>query len=183
MQYYIKYGWDQYLVDPDKGANSRRKLAAVQNPQSLTSKLLLSIPNENDPLWENRLYRIPKITFSTIYDFLVDRKVLLRRVSCLECIADKRAEEVHNFTKGDKGEVDTCKEEGKVNSKEQTQVDSQWSSESDCVYVPVEYTRTLDKAYCFFKDGHVQQIRYHAMPSEPGYVCVGATVLPSMRKD
>lgn len=74
VQCYIKYGRDQYLVDPDKGGNSQIKLAAAQNPQSLTFKLLQSLPTENDPLWEYRLYRISKTTFSTIYDFLVDRK-------------------------------------------------------------------------------------------------------------
>ena len=187
MQCYIEYGWDQYLVDPDKGANSRRKLAAAHTPQSLASRLLCSLPAEDDPQWTNRLYKIPKITFSTIYDFLVDRKVLLRRVSYLECIADKRAEEV---TKGNKVDPQQAgKEEDKVypkvvsSPKQQTQVDLQQSSKSDDVYVSAEYTRTLDKAYRFFKDGHVQDIRYHPMPRVPGYICVAATVLPSMRKD
>ena len=35
----------------------------------------------------------------------------------------------------------------------------------------------------FYKDGHVQHIRYHPMPSVPGYISVAATVLPSIRKD
>lgn len=40
---------------------------------------------------------MPKITFGTIYDYLVDRKFLLKRVSCLEGIADARAKKVeHN---------------------------------------------------------------------------------------
>ena len=51
------------------------------------------------------------------------------------------------------------------------------------VYVPVEYTRTLDKAYRFYKDSHVQEIRYHPMLSVPGYICIAAKVLPSMRND
>ena len=62
-------------------------------------------------------------------------------------------------------------------------MDLRQSSDNDNVYVPAEYTRTLDKAYRFFKDGHVQKIRYHPMPSVPGYIAVAATGLPSMRKD
>ena len=49
--------------------------------------------------------------------------------------------------------------------------------------VPTEYTRKLSKAYVFFKDGHVHDIKYHRFPQKPGYVCVRATVLLSMRKD
>ena len=89
VQCYINYGWDQYLVDPDKGANIRHKLAAAQHPKSLTSRLLCSFPSEDDPQWTNRLYKIPEVSFSTIYDFLVDRKVLLKRVSYLESVADR----------------------------------------------------------------------------------------------
>ena len=47
----------------------------------------------------------------------------------------------------------------------------------------VEYTRTLDKAYHFFKDGHVQAVRYHAWISQSDIVHVMSVVLPSMRKD
>ena len=41
----------------------------------------------------------------------------------------------------------------------------------------------MDKAYRFFQDGHVQDIRYHPMPSQQDYVCIEASVLPSMKKD
>ena len=34
----------------------------------------------------------------------------------------------------------------------------------------------------FFQDGHVQKVRYHPMPSLSDYVCIGASVLPSMKK-
>ena len=94
VQCYIKFGWDQNLVDPDKGANSHEKLAAVTNSLSLPSKLLHSVPAEDDPEWTSRLYKIPDINFSSIYEFLVDWKVLLKRVSYLECVADKQAEAV-----------------------------------------------------------------------------------------
>lgn len=66
----------------------------MNNSQSLSSKLLHSVPAEDDSEWTSRLYKIPDITFSIIYEFLVDRKILLKRVSYLECIADKRAEVV-----------------------------------------------------------------------------------------
>ena len=108
---------------------------------------------------------MPKITFSTIYDFLVDRKILLKRVSYLESIADKRAEKIHN--QGEQSPKDSMPQQ----------------SNGDGVYVPVEYTRTLEKAYRFYRDGHVQDIKYHPMPDIPDYVCIAAKVLPSMRKD
>lgn len=50
-------------------------------------------------------------------------------------------------------------------------------------YDSVGYTRTLDKAYRFFQDGHVQDIKYHPMPSQHDYVCIVASVLPSMKED
>ena len=34
------------------------------------------------------------------------------------------------------------------------------------------YTCTLDKAYRFFQDGHVQNIRFHPMPNQPGCICI-----------
>jgi len=48
-------------------------------------------------------------------------------------------------------------------------------------YESVEYTCTLDKAYRFFKDGHVQNLRYHPWINQSDIT--KATVLPSMRKD
>ena len=51
------------------------------------------------------------------------------------------------------------------------------------LYVHTEYTRTLDKGYRFFQDGHVQNIKCHPMPRKPDFVCVASTVLPPMRKD
>jgi len=58
-------------------------------------------------------------------------------------------------------------------------VDKSGASASD----PIAYTRTLDKAYGFFKDGHVQNVRYHSLPSQPDFICIGASVLPSLKKD
>jgi len=46
----------------------------------------------------------------------------------------------------------------------------------------VRCTRTLDKAYRFYQDGYVQNVHYHPMPRLPGYVCIGASVLPSMKR-
>jgi len=98
---------------------------------------------------------LPKVTFSTIYHLLVDRKVHLKKVSYLEEIAERSP--------------DSSNEE----------VFQMCANQA----VPIEYTRTLSKAYVFFRDGHVQDIKYHPFPHKPGYVCVRATVLPSMRKN
>ena len=38
-----------------------------------------------------QLVQLPRVTFSTIYEFLVDRKVILPKVSYLENIADIQA--------------------------------------------------------------------------------------------
>jgi len=46
----------------------------------------------------------------------------------------------------------------------------------------ITYTRTLDKAYHFFQDGLVQTVRFHPMTNQPNYVCIGANILPSMKK-
>ena len=55
--------------------------------------------------------------------------------------------------------------------------------ESGESYEPAEYTRTLDKAYRFFQDSHVQDFKYHPMDHKPDYVCVVSRVHPSMKKD
>ena len=47
----------------------------------------------------------------------------------------------------------------------------------------IGFTCPLDKAYRFFQDGHVQNIRHHPMLSQLNYICIGADVLPSMMKD
>ena len=124
---YIKYGWDKLLVDPDNGENCRRKLATVPDSSSVNVRLFHSVPDSQDAHWTNRLYNLPKITFGTIYDYLVDRKVILNKVSCLESMADKRAEALQQCA----GIEEVLEASGDG--------------------VPVEYTRTLDKAYRFFK--------------------------------
>ena len=155
---YIKFGWDQYLIDPDRGTNCLNKLTSILPPQSLSHDLIRSLPKYDDPQWTTRLHELPKITFSTIYSFLVDRKVSLKKVSYLEGIAEKNVELT------------------------QTNDDKNFHNGTDHD-VPIEYTRTLSKAYIFFKDGHVQDVQYHPFPQKPGYVCVKSKVLPSMRKD
>lgn len=145
------------MVDPDKGVNSRRKFAKIQGSSSCL-KLLQSVPDAQDSQWTSRLYDLPKITFSTIYEHLVDRKIILHKVSYLEGISDKRAETVQH-----PGKYSTSCDESNT--------------------VPIEYTRTLDKAYRFFQDSHVQNIKYHPMLETPDHICVSAVVLPSMRKD
>ena len=85
-------------------------------------KLLQAVPNVDDQQWTTKLCDLPKITFSTIYNyFLVEHKVLLQRVSYLESLADRRAEL-----------------SGKPDSDSAAKGDEN---------VPIGYTRTLDKAY------------------------------------
>ena len=160
---YIRYGWDQYLIDPDQGVNSRHKLTSLAEkcPDALPLKLLQAVPDISDAEWTTKLFKLPKITFGTIYDFLVDRKVLLRKVSDLESVADRRAELVCNSEKEDTHVYQNDRNSG----------------------VLVEYTRTLEKAYRFFKDGHVQDVKYHSMPKQKDHICIVSKVLPSMKKD
>jgi len=161
---YIKYGWDQCLVDPDHGANCRCKLSCLAsgNPQYSSPKILDALPDVSDPEWTTRLY---KLTFGTIFDFLVDRRVFFRKVSHLESIADRRADILAN------------EEEGTVVE------ETNELSNDRLLGVPVESTRTLEKAYCFYKDGHVQQVKYHPMPKQDDHICITAMVLPSMKKN
>ena len=70
---YIKYGWDIFLVDPNGRANVQQKLQA--KAAHADTVLLQSIPKPNDKHWSKQIYKIPKIMFSTIYDFLIECKV------------------------------------------------------------------------------------------------------------
>jgi len=83
---------------------------------------------------QNSLNLFQRITFGTNYDYLVDRKIVLEKISLLESMADRRAKAVDGHT-----EVLNTIGNG----------------------MPIEYTRTLDKAYRSFQDDHVQKIRYH----------------------
>lgn len=70
-----------------------------------------------------------------IYNFLTDRKVILQKVSCLESVADVRAEK---YSQNDAKDETISLSEDKMNSS-----------------VATEYTRKLDKAYRYFQDGHI----------------------------
>ena len=137
--------------------NCRRKLTAIHKPDSEPHHLLQSLPLPNDPQWTKQLQCLPMITFNTIYDFLVDRKILLKKVSHIENVTESQEQ--------------LSSEEGSCHDD-----DKSW-------YESAEYTRTLEKAYRFFKDGHVQAIKFHPWSSLPDVICVTCTVLPSMRKD
>ena len=154
MKCYIEYGWDQYLTDPDGGINCLQKLTSVHLPGSESQRLLQNLPSQGDVQWTKQFDSIPTVTFSTIYDFLFSRKVFLKKVRHIENAVDNR-EESQN-----------CEDTS----------DESW-------YESVEYTRTLDKAYRFLKDGHVQDLKYHPWTSQSDIICIKATVLPSMRKD
>ena len=51
------------------------------------------------------------------------------------------------------------------------------------VCMKTEYTRTLDKAYKFYRKSYVQDVKSHPMLHEPDFVFVASTVLLSMKKD
>ena len=143
--------------------NVQKKLTnvAAQQPGSLLYKIYQSIPKPEDQLWTKQLVHLPEITFGTIYEFLVDRKVVLPKVSYLDSIANERADKVMQ------------------NDAE----DDSASSSKETAGLPTESTRTLRKAYRFFHDGHIQGIKFHPMPNLKDFICVTAKVLPSMRKD
>jgi len=147
------------LIDPDDGENIQCKLqaTAAKHSECCDDSLLQSISPAKDSHWTKELYKTPKITFGTIFKFLVDRKVMLQRAVYVENIAEKR---------------ENCAIEkiGEFGGRDSNTVES------------IAYTRTLDKAYRFFQDGHVQTVRFHPMTNQPNYVCIGANVLPSMKK-
>ena len=158
-----------FLVDPDGGTNVQNKLQGAHLTRTSEDIVLVqAIPDVKDNLWSNEIYKAPKVTYSSIFQFLVDRKVLIKKANHIENVIERRdSSDLGIQTQGDvHSDSDS---QGNKNSDTAT-------SESIC------YTRTLDKAYRFFQDGHVQNIRYHPMPSLPDYVCIGASVLPSMKK-
>jgi len=143
---YIKYGWDVLLIDPDGGANIQRKLQSTS--AHADTAVLQSIPKSNDVHWSKQIYCIPKITFGTIFDFLVDCKVLARKANYIDDATEKRDSSLLHR-----------QDENKLSS-------------ADAAGDPIVYTRTLDKAYRFFQDGHVQKVRYHPMSEQHLYWCI-----------
>ena len=98
------------------------------------------------------------------YMTLVDREIRMKRVKLSgECCWLKR-KKIHN--QGEQSLKDSMPQQ----------------SNSDRVYAPIEYTRTLEKAYHFCRDGHVQDIKYHPMPDIADCVCIAVKVLSSMHK-
>ena len=81
-------------------------------------KLIQSVPKANDVHWTKDFHKSPKVTFSTIYEFLVECQVLLKKVVYIECVLEKRDSSMFC---GKKCDDDACESKG--------------------------YTRTLDKAY------------------------------------
>jgi len=142
------------LIDPDGGTNVQQKLQAKAGDRDA---VLQSIPKPNDKQWSKQIYNLPKITFGTIYDFLVERKVLARKANYVDDIIERRENSLLSCQNAENSDASTGD--------------------------PIAYTRTLDKAYCFFKDGHVQNVRYHPMPTQSDFVCIGSSILPSMKKD
>ena len=164
VECYIKFGWDHLLVDPDKGLNTRKKLLNMAGERmesepsgsSQLMTLLESLPNTTDPQWTESLVDIPQISFNAIFKFSVERKVPRKKVNYLENLADFRAHM-------------SLQEDSRKESAEE-------------LYMEAEYTRTLDKAYRFFHDGHVQDLKFHPMPHLENGVCAVSRVLASMKK-
>jgi len=78
---YLKYGWDQCLIDPDQGANCRRKSSSLAsgNLKCSSLKILDALPDVSDSEWTTKSYKLPKVTFGTILDCLVDQRVLFKK--------------------------------------------------------------------------------------------------------
>ena len=152
------HGWDKLLVGPDNGENCQQKLASVPDAFSVNTKLFQSVPKTKDVHWTNRPYNLPpNITFGTIYDYLVDSKVILNKISCLESIVDKNS---------------------------QSQMDTQkCSKQVVMVYLLSTLGHWIRLNIFFLQDDHVQNIKYYPLPSVPDHVCITTIVLPSMRKD
>lgn len=71
------------------------------------------MPKPEYPFWTKQLIQLPKVTFNTIYEFLVDRKVVLLKVSYLDSIADVWAEKtMQNYTED--SDVLPCEENAGV---------------------------------------------------------------------
>jgi len=85
---YIKYGWDIYVIDPDGGYNIKKRLLEI--PSSTETVLLQSITKANDSHWSKEIYKIPKIIFSTIYQFLVKHEALVQKADRVDNIIEKR---------------------------------------------------------------------------------------------
>ena len=115
--------------------------------------------NVDDRQWTVKLHDLCKITFGSINERLVEHNVHLKWVSYLENIVDKIAE---LSDRSDKNTVSKTDQVGKN--------------------VPIKYTRTLNKTYWFFRDRHVQEIKYHPMPKLQYHACVSSKLLPSMQK-
>ena len=93
-----------------------QKLASVHLPGSESQRLLQNLPAQDDKQWTKQLHLIPTVTFSSIYDFLVSRKVSLKKVRQIENAVDDR-------------------EDNSINGKDPSEQSG---------YESVEYTRILD---------------------------------------
>ena len=48
VEFHIKYGWDQYLIDPDGGIKNLQKPTSSHRPGSESHKLLQCMPSQKD---------------------------------------------------------------------------------------------------------------------------------------
>jgi len=95
--------------------------------------LVQAIPDVKDSLWSNEIYKAPKVTYSCIFQFIVDHKVLIKKANHIENVIERR-------DSSDLG----IQTQGNVHSDS----DSQGNTNSDtATFESICYTRTLDKAY------------------------------------
>ena len=78
----------QYLTNLDGGVNCKLKVTSIHKPGSEPHRFLQFLPSNDDTQWTKQLWSLPSITFSTIYDSLVSRNVLLKKVQHIENVAE-----------------------------------------------------------------------------------------------
>ena len=135
--------------------------------------MVQAIPDVKDSLWSNEIYKAPKVTYSCIFQFIVDHKVLIKKANHIENVIERR-------DSSDLG----IQTQGNVHSDS----DSQGNTNSDtATFESICYTRTLDKAYRFSKMAmykiivtilcQVCQIKFALVPPSYHYVqCAYSTV-------
>jgi len=97
------------LINPDDSENIQRKLQATSSIRNPCDDFLLQlVPSTKDLQWTKALYKAPKVTFGTIFKFLVDCKVLLKKVAHVENIPEKR----ENSTIESVDELSDCNSSG-----------------------------------------------------------------------
>ena len=80
---YIENGWPEEIIDPDGGCHCCERLRNLMDPADEASCTLPLLPDRGDPGWIKSLADVQCISFSTIWQHLVER-----RVQTIECRAE-----------------------------------------------------------------------------------------------